>query len=253
MYVKAGGGPVSRAWDRHLPQAEGRRSRTVMLWCNRFGPMFAAEIRPKRVQPMRQHTRWKEHLDEVYVTPYGRLGPELMPPESAYLTTMPFNPQSSLAKLLAAPVRPGRVTWLGLRPERRAAMVVVQAAELEPGRGLVGDRYKRLDGGRQVTLIGEENLSAIAAFLGQDTPVAPELVRRNIVVAGLNLLALKDQRFRLGQALLETSGECHPCSRMEEVLGVGGYNAMRGQGGVTARVIEGGRVALGDAVVRLDP
>jgi MOSC domain-containing protein YiiM len=166
---------------------------------------------------------------------------------------MAFNPQSSLAKLLDAPVRPGRVTWLGLRPERRADMIVVQAADLEQGRGVVGDRFQRLDGGRQVTLVGEENLRAIANFLGQDSPVAAELVRRNIVVAGVNLLALKEQRFRVGEALLETSGECHPCSRMEEILGVGGYNAMRGQGGITARVIEGGRVAVGDPVVRLNP
>jgi len=157
-----------------------------------------------------------------------------------------------MAKLFAAPIRPGRVTWLGLRPERRADMTVVETAELEAGHGLVGDRYQRLDGDRQVTLIGEENLRAIAAFLGQETPVAPERVRRNIVVAGLNLLALKDQRFRLGEALLETSGDCHPCSRMEEILGVGGYNAMRGQGGITARVIEGGRIAVGDPVVRVD-
>jgi MOSC domain-containing protein YiiM len=81
-------------------------------------------------------------------------------------------------------------------------------------------------------------------------PVAPELVRRNIVVAGLNLLALKEHRFRIGNVLLETSGECHPCSRMEEMLGIGGYNAMRGQGGITARVIEGGPVATGDPVTR---
>jgi MOSC domain-containing protein YiiM len=161
------------------------------------------------------------------------------------------DPQSSLAKLFAAPVRPGRVTWLGLRPGRRAPMTAVEHARLEVGRGFVGDRYQRLDGARQVTLIGRENLNAIAAFLGRDV-IAPEFVRRNVVVEGVNLLALKGQRFRLGGAVLETSGECHPCSRMEEALGVGAYNAMRGQGGITARVIQGGSVALGDPVARLD-
>jgi MOSC domain-containing protein YiiM len=165
---------------------------------------------------------------------------------------MAFNPQSSLAQLLAAPARPGRVTWLGLRPARRVNMIVLEAAELKRGRGVVGDRYSRLEGARQVTLIGEENLQAVAAFMGQDMLIKPELLRRNIVVQGVNLLALKGHRFRVGQALLETSGECHPCSRMEETLGVGGYNAVRGQGGITARVIEDGRVALGDAVVRVD-
>ena len=58
---------------------------------------------------------------------------------------------------------------------------------------------------------------------------------------------------RIGQALLETSVECHPCSRMEETLGVGGYNAMRGLGGITARIIEDGRVVVGDPLSRAEP
>ena len=40
---------------------------TVRLWWNRFGPMFAGEIRRKRVQAMRQSTHWRWHLDEVFV------------------------------------------------------------------------------------------------------------------------------------------------------------------------------------------
>ena len=162
-----------------------------------------------------------------------------------------LNPSSSLARLFDAPVRPGRLVWIGLRPARREPMRRVDAAELELGRGLVGDRYSRRDGGRQVTLIGAEGLRAAAGYLGLDA-VAPELVRRNLVTEGINLLALKGRRFRVGAALLETSGECHPCSRMEETLGVGGYNALRGHGGLTARVIEGGIVRLGDAVARQD-
>ena len=46
---------------------------TVRKWWNRFGPMFAAEIRRKRVQRMRQHTHWKWHLDEVYVKINGEM------------------------------------------------------------------------------------------------------------------------------------------------------------------------------------
>jgi MOSC domain-containing protein YiiM len=164
---------------------------------------------------------------------------------------MPLNPSSSLTKLFDAPVRPGRLIWLGLRPERRAPVLIVDRGRLETGRGLVGDRYSRKDGNRQVTLIGVENLAAIGAFLGGLT-VDPAAVRRNIVVEGLNLLALKERRFRIGDAILETSGECHPCSRMEEILGVGGYNAMRGQGGITARVLRSGVIAVGDAVTRVD-
>jgi putative transposase len=40
---------------------------TVRLWWDRFGPMFAGQIRKKRVQAMRQHTHWRWHLDEMVV------------------------------------------------------------------------------------------------------------------------------------------------------------------------------------------
>jgi putative transposase len=46
---------------------------TVRLWWTRFGPMFASEIRKKRVEGMRQHTHWKWHLDEVYVKINGAM------------------------------------------------------------------------------------------------------------------------------------------------------------------------------------
>lgn len=159
-------------------------------------------------------------------------------------------PESLLARLLAAPVRPGCLAWIGLRPARRAPVIAVEQAELRPGEGLIGDRWRGgATGGRQVTLIAAEHLAAIAGFLGLDH-VAPERLRRNLVIAGANLIALKGHRFRLGGALLEHSGECHPCSRVEAEFGPGGYNAVRGHGGITARVIEGGAIRLGDALVR---
>ena len=78
-------------------------------------------------------------------------------------------------------------------------------------------------------------------MLGQGS-VDPGLTRRNIVVRGINLLAMKDKQFQIGEVVLEMTGLCHPCSRMEENLGPGGFNAMRGHGGITARVIKGGKV-----------
>jgi len=158
---------------------------------------------------------------------------------------MLHDPASNLGRLMTAPVQPGCVTWIGLRPARREPLIVVDQAELVVARGLVGDRYSRRDGNRQVTLIQAESLQTIASHLGLER-VAPEQLRRNVVTRGVNLLALKGRRFCLGPALLEYSGECHPCSRMEEVFGTGGYNAVRGLGGITARVLSSGLVRIGD-------
>ncbi|MCA9544256.1 MAG: MOSC domain-containing protein [Myxococcales bacterium] len=141
----------------------------------------------------------------------------------------------------------GELVWIGLRPARQAPVEVVDATRAEVGAGLVGDRYGKQGGKRQVTLINAEHLVAIGAFVGEG-PVDPARLRRNLVVRGLNLHALKGRRFRVGGALLEHTGPCDPCSRMEAELGAGGFNAMRQHGGITARVLEAGDLRLGDAV-----
>ena len=63
-----------------------------------------------------------------------------------------------------------------------------------------------------------------------------------------DLFSLKGRYFRIGQALLQTTGWCQPCARLEERLGRGTFQAMRGHGGITARVIEGGIIRLDDSV-----
>lgn len=141
----------------------------------------------------------------------------------------------------------GEVKWIGVRPAKRAAVEVLERVEADPEQGLVGDRYAGRSGKRQVTLIQWEHLPVVASVAGREN-VDPARLRRNLAVAGINLLALKGRRFEIGGAVLEYTGPCDPCSFMEETLGPGGYNAMRGHGGITARVIRGGAIALGDRV-----
>jgi MOSC domain-containing protein YiiM len=95
-----------------------------------------------------------------------------------------------------------------------------------------------------------EHLPVIASLLGIDS-IDPATLRRNICVSGLNLLALKEKQFQIGDAVLEYTGQCHPCSFMEETFGEGGYNAMRGHGGITARIIKSGLIKLNDSVSTL--
>ena len=143
----------------------------------------------------------------------------------------------------------GRLEWIGLRPERMADLQSVSEAVVIAARGLHGDHNVtgRAGSKRQVTLIQYEHLLAVAGLLHRER-VPPDVVRRNLVVSGINLLALKGKSFRVGEVLLEFSGPCEPCSRMEWVLGPGGFNAMRGHGGITAKVIEGGTIRVGDDV-----
>ena len=121
-------------------------------------------------------------------------------------------------------------------------MVAVDGADLTED-GIEGDHGSA--GMRAVTLIQAEHLPVIAALAR--APAPPEALRRNVVVSGLNLAALKGAVLRIGHARLEVTGPRHPCSRMEEVLGPGGYNAVRGHGGWCAAVLSPGRIAIEDA------
>ena len=155
---------------------------------------------------------------------------------------------SPLQRLQRSVPQIGRLVWIGIAPARRAAMQTVERVDARVGTGLEGDHHARGGrGSRQVTLLQAEHLPVIAALLGREA-VDPTALRRNLVVAGINLWALRKQRFRVGGVLLEGTGPCPPCSRMEENLGPGGYHAARGHGGITARVLEAGVLEIGDAV-----
>ena len=140
--------------------------------------------------------------------------------------------------------RDGAVEWIGLRPTRRAPMRAVQAAAIGPA-GLEGDRHPS-PGKRAVTLLQAEHLPVVSALSG--TAATPERLRRNLVVAGINLAALKGRDVAVGGAVLRVTGPCAPCSRMEETLGPGGYSAVRHHGGWCAEVVAPGEVTLGCAV-----
>ena len=140
--------------------------------------------------------------------------------------------------------RLGRVDWIGLRSARLAPIDVVEDTVVTDA-GLEGDHGR--SGKRAVTLIQAEHLSVIAALAGRKG-MSPEELRRNIVISGINLQALRKAPLHIGGCTLQIEGPCPPCSRMEKVLGHGGYNAMRGHGGWYASVVTGGVIKVGDQV-----
>ncbi|MBS1303738.1 MOSC domain-containing protein [Loktanella sp. SALINAS62] len=149
--------------------------------------------------------------------------------------------------MMAQHARPGRLDWIGLRAARRADVQPVHDTQVDQA-GLVGDHGR--PGKRAVTLIQAEHLPVIAALI--DAAVSPECLRRNLVISGINLAALRKDRVRIGDVILQIEGPCPPCSRMEETFGPGGYNAVRGHGGWYASVVTTGRIALGDSVTRVE-
>ena len=150
----------------------------------------------------------------------------------------------------------GELSWIGLRPERRAEVVEVGSVQAIAGSGLAGDhRYENtLGSGRQVTLMSEEYVGQIAHFLSLSgeavvaNAALARLLRRNLVIKGMNLEALRYQQFSIGGAIFEAGAICHPCLRMEELLGKGGIAAMVGHGGLCLKVVQSGKISVGDAV-----
>ncbi|WP_293369104.1 MOSC domain-containing protein [Nevskia sp.] len=159
---------------------------------------------------------------------------------------------ASLKELMNAPMRAGRLDWIGLRPARREALQSVESALVEIGGGLVGDHYTGpVDAKRMVSMIQAEHLAAVAGILGL-AAITSFMTRRNLLISGLNLLALKGRSFSIGDALFAFTGPCAPCSRMDENLGPGGFQAMRGHGGIITRVLKPGIIRVGDPVLVLD-
>jgi MOSC domain-containing protein YiiM len=171
---------------------------------------------------------------------------------------MATDDKNSLRQLTQQFSQAGKLDAIYLRPARGVTSISPHNVQAVAQQGLVGDRTyttpsrNPLGSNRQVTLIQAEHISVVSALIGK--PVNAAILRRNLVVSGINLLAakslFKDQTMQLtvGEVVLEITGPCEPCSKMELALGHGGYNAMRGHGGVTAKIITGGELKVGDTI-----
>jgi len=84
--------------------------------------------------------------------------------------------------------KPGTVAAISVRPKRIESPILLNQVVAVENKGLDGDRSK--GGNRQVTLIQKEHIAAVASFLEKPS-LEFTLTRRNILVEGINLLALK--------------------------------------------------------------
>lgn len=122
----------------------------------------------------------------------------------------------------------------------------VEVAECIAGKGVKGDRYYgHADNYKgQITLIDRATIDAVAAHLGV-TSVDPKVFRRNIVVRGMDLNELIGRYFKLGSTWLYGTEECSPCFWMDDTIGEGTLETMRGRGGLRCRIAETGTIRVG--------
>ncbi len=134
-----------------------------------------------------------------------------------------------------------------------ARMERVEEVRTIEGCGIEGDRYcegtgfwTRFGDVCQVTLIEGEDLDHIEAELGIRVKNGEH--RRNIITRGIRLGDLRRKRFRVGKAILEYDRSRPPCRHVQDLSEAGMTRALKGRGGICARVVRGGSIRAGDTI-----
>jgi MOSC domain-containing protein YiiM len=138
----------------------------------------------------------------------------------------------------------------------------VHRVEVRAGHGIVGDRYAGRAAHRDaaVTVLAAESVEALAAELGTG-PLDPLLARRNVVLRGAEVEALRGEVFSLdcgeGVVVLRGGRPANPCAWLDTVLAPGAHRGLRGRAGIRCAALSDGVLRLGPAVlagaVPLDP
>lgn len=139
----------------------------------------------------------------------------------------------------------GKLAGIFIKRAHSGPMDARDDAELEPGRGLVGNADR--GGRRQVTLLSFERWVELMNEVGAS--LEPKARRANLVLSGIDLEDTRGRVLRVGPCRLRIGGETRPCEQMEHAA-AGLQAAMRHRwgGGAFAEVLEGGAIAVGDAV-----
>ena len=146
----------------------------------------------------------------------------------------------------------GTLAGIARHARAKAPMEVLDHAHVTIHSGIAGDfRGAVKPGGRgrrQVTMMERRDWDAAMADLDRDIPWQER--RANLLIDGLDLPQSPGALLRIGADVLVTvTGECDPCSRMETIApGLKGALTPDWRGGVTAKVLSGGEIAVGDEI-----
>ncbi len=140
------------------------------------------------------------------------------------------------------------------KPPGEAPTVAVDEVRCVAGKGIEGDRFYHFKPERfpdgydgQVTFFAEETWWDVAGTLKVEGK-GPEVFRRNVVTRGVELNELKGVEFSVQGVKFLGVKEASPCQWMNEAFAPGALSAMKGRGGLRARVLTDGvlRVGVGD-------
>ena len=138
----------------------------------------------------------------------------------------------------------GSVVSMRLNVGSRKPMKEVDSARVITGQGIEGDRHLKEDGSRsrrQILLMDRETLG--------DFSLDDGIIRENITVVGMDFSSLEaGDRVSIGrEVVLEITGECEPCARMDEIR-AGLQNELDGRRGMLAYAENGGLISVGDVI-----
>ncbi len=138
----------------------------------------------------------------------------------------------------------GTVKSLGIAVSKLSPMDQVNKIELITGQGIVGDRHLRTDGTRSKRQILLMDIETLIEF-----GLSERDIKENITVQGIDFSLIRSGNIvRIGKdVVLEITGDCEPCSRMDE-LRSGLKNAIDGRRGMLAYVKSGGTISSGDSI-----
>ena len=138
----------------------------------------------------------------------------------------------------------GTVKSLGIAVSKLSPMDQVDKIELITGQGIVGDRHLRTDGTRSKRQILLMDIETLIEF-----GLSERDIKENITVQGIDFSLIRSGNIvRIGKdVVLEITGDCEPCSRMDE-LRSGLKNAIDGRRGMLAYVKSGGTISSGDSI-----
>jgi hypothetical protein len=146
----------------------------------------------------------------------------------------------------------GVVAAIVLAPAAEAPLRSVEVAEAIAGRGLLGDRYA--DGAGTFSAGGGRghDLTLVAAEVLEDVGLDPVEARRNLIVRGVDLDALRGRRFRVGAVECLGQRRCEPCAHLERLTRPGVLRALAHRGGLRADILRSGELRVGDPVEALE-